>query len=69
MFSGNSLVYYRNANGNRKVAGTDTRPIIDTNTNKLLNVGKFGGTVAIEVGKEMILVTPEDMKRYDDPVI
>lgn len=49
------LVYRKPGEENRKVAGTADRPIIDTNTDRLLEIGvEIGEKVSIEITPEKI---------------
>jgi hypothetical protein len=58
-WSAGNLCYVKSPDGARKVAGTDTRPIIDTNTNRLLDIQKIGEKVMVQVGPKMIIITPD----------
>ena len=53
-----TLIYERDSDGDRAVAGTAERPIIDTNTAKLTTfVGlEPGMTVAVEVTHQRIII-------------
>lgn len=55
------VVITRYADGKRKVAGTDSRPIIDTNTNKLADALGIttGARVRVIVSRHAITITPE----------
>jgi hypothetical protein len=50
------LAYMKNAQGTRKVAGTIDRPIIDTNSNKLLQFCEIGDVVDVAIGTNIIVV-------------
>jgi len=52
------LRYIKNPNGARKVAGTEARPIIDTNTDKLASTlnASTGETVNITIFKNAITI-------------
>ena len=47
IFTPFGVVYQKDEEGSRKVAGTPDRPIIDTNTNKLLEFADIGDKVEI----------------------
>lgn len=54
------LLYIQVNNGKRKVAGTKTRPIIDTNSNKLLKFVDIGEKVNVNItGNFTIAITHE----------
>lgn len=58
-FATGSITYTRRDSGARHVAGTDTRPIIDTNTDKIReSLGADITHAEIEITKERITITP-----------
>ena len=52
-----TLIYTKDNDGTRKVAGTDTRPIIDTNNINLLKVQLIGEMVNIKLDDLTIKIT------------
>lgn len=58
-FHTGSITITRNPSGARKIAGTDRRPIIDTNTAKLTtSLGiDIGSAVKIEITRDAITIT------------
>jgi hypothetical protein len=60
-FAGHQLItIIRDPDGLRKVAGTSQRPIIDTNTDKILAALEcsIGDTVTIQPSQDTILIRP-----------
>jgi len=56
-FNADSIVYKKHADGKRAVAGTETRPIIDTVTDKIrASVGTETETVQISIAKTQITI-------------
>lgn len=59
-FQQNRIVYTRTEEGKRKVAGTDQRPIIDTNTDKIRQtLGDFD-YVHVHIQKNVIVISPAE---------
>lgn len=59
-FENNRIVYTKDEGGSRKVAGTDSRPIIDTNTDKIRDsLGEFTH-VKVVVQTNVIVMTPAE---------
>ena len=60
-FGAGRITITRETDGPRKVAGTDARPIIDTNTDKLTDAlgVAIGDRVRVVVTPDVITVTPE----------
>lgn len=60
-FQNGRIAYIKGEDGTRKVAGTDTRPIIDTNTDKIRDsIGKDFSYVKIHVQHNVIVITPAE---------
>jgi hypothetical protein len=57
-FGDGRITYTRREGGGRKVAGTDKRPIIDTNTDKIRSSLGACTHVAIEISAAVITMTP-----------
>lgn len=54
------LMYRKDKDGNRAIAGGVDRPIIDSTSHKLNDVGfQIGDTVSIEITKDLITVTKQ----------
>lgn len=56
IFTPFGLTYAKAADGKRKVAGTSDRPIIDTNTNKLLAFADIGDMVEIIIDADGLTI-------------
>lgn len=57
-FHNGSITYTQTPEGKRRVAGTDKRPIIDTNTGNISNALGSDEYAAIEITPEKITITP-----------
>ena len=59
IFGDGSITYRKNPEGQRGVAGTAGRPIIDTNTPKITNALGAVPEVSVVVETDLITITPK----------